>query len=256
MKKIFLFLFLAASITGFSQDNPMFSLHLVRVEGDLAAFEQVQKIYMQKVAQDAVDKGDISFWGFFKTYRLDGVDDEEIYNYLFIQGSQNVDALLSDKAAWWNNAPNVLTKKEQEMVESLSEKFTWVKDGRHVFAEEAGIGRGLGAYIQFNFATPKNLNGFITENQTLWHDYFDANMADMGMINWGVGRRIAPLSKDWSPVVTWDMFDTLASLMKFRVGVTLPEEIVSTTKMSEYNPNGWNASVIFENLIFAVPAQD
>ena len=81
-------------------------------------------------------------------------------------------------------------------------------------------------------------------------------MADMGMINWGVGRRIAPLSKDWSPVVTWDMFDTLASLMKFRVGVTLPEEIVSTTKMSEYNPNGWNASVIFENLIFAVPAQD
>ena len=111
MKKIFLFLFLAASITGFSQDNPMFSLHLVRVEGDLAAFEQVQKIYMQKVAQDAVDKGDISFWGFLKTYRLDGVDDEEIYNYLFIQGSQNVDALLSDKAAWWNNAPNVLTKK-------------------------------------------------------------------------------------------------------------------------------------------------
>ena len=40
-------------------------MHFVRIEGDLEAFETVLQNYIQKVAQNAVDKGDIVFWGFF-----------------------------------------------------------------------------------------------------------------------------------------------------------------------------------------------
>ena len=40
-------------------------MHFVQVEGDLSAFEEREKL-MQKVAQDAVDRGDISFWAFLK----------------------------------------------------------------------------------------------------------------------------------------------------------------------------------------------
>ena len=40
----------------------------------------------------------------------------------------------------------------------------------------------------------------------------------MNMVNWGVGRKIAPISQQWSTVVTWDMFESLEDLMKYRVG--------------------------------------
>ena len=39
-------------------------MHFVRIEGDLEAFETVLQNYIQKVAQNAVDKGDIVSWVF------------------------------------------------------------------------------------------------------------------------------------------------------------------------------------------------
>ena len=63
---------------------------------------------------------------------------------------------------------------------------------------------------------------FISENQTLWKNYFSSNMKKMNMVNWGVGRHIAPLSQRWSTVVTWDMFESLEDLMKYRIGVGPP----------------------------------
>jgi hypothetical protein len=48
------------------------------------------------------------------------------------------------------------------------------------------------------------------------------------------------------------MFDSLENLMKYRVGYTLPENIIEKSKMSEINPDGWNSSMIFESLSFAV----
>ncbi len=70
------------------------------------------------------------------------------------------------------------------------------------------------------------------------------------MVNWGVGRHIAPLSQRWSTVVTWDMFESLEDLMKYRIGVGPPTP--SKSKMSTYNPEGFRSSVIFQPLKFAV----
>ena len=64
MKKLFTLLLLVVSVTLSAQASQIYSMHIVRVEGDLEAFETVQKTYMQKVAQNAVDKGDISFGPF------------------------------------------------------------------------------------------------------------------------------------------------------------------------------------------------
>ena len=55
---------LLLSLTLSAQAYQTYSMHFVRIEGDLEAFETVQKMYMQKVAQNAVDKGDIVFWAF------------------------------------------------------------------------------------------------------------------------------------------------------------------------------------------------
>ena len=49
---------LLLSLTLSAQAYQTYSMHFVRIEGDLEAFETVQKMYMQKVAQNAVDKGE------------------------------------------------------------------------------------------------------------------------------------------------------------------------------------------------------
>ena len=61
MKKLLLALFLSLNFIGISQDKTIFSIHIVKVDGDLEAFEKVQKNYMQRVAKAAVEKGDIGF---------------------------------------------------------------------------------------------------------------------------------------------------------------------------------------------------
>ena len=40
-------------------------------------------------------------------------------------------------------------------------------------------------------------------------------MTKMGMVNWGVGRKIAPTGMNTASVSTWDMFDSLENLMKY-----------------------------------------
>ena len=77
MKKLFTIIILFACISVSAQAYQTYSMHFVRVEGDLEAFETVQKNYMQKIAQNAVDKGDISFWAFLKSVRMDNIDDEK-----------------------------------------------------------------------------------------------------------------------------------------------------------------------------------
>jgi len=249
MKKLLSIIVLFCSFTS-AQVYQTFSMHFVRIEGDLEAFEKVQSMYMQKVAQNAVEKGDIAFWAFLKRVRMDNIDDEEISNYLFVQSNKDISAMLSDKNQWWENAPNVLNKEEQELVAALQKSYEWTADHRHIFVDEVSIANGLGSFIQFNFARPKDLNGFISENQTLWKNYFSSNMKKMNMVNWGVGRHIAPLSQRWSTVVTWDMFESLEDLMKYRIGVGPPTP--SKSKMSIYNPEGFRNSVIFQPLKFAV----
>jgi hypothetical protein len=253
MKKIFFsFLVLFSVSLSFAQAYQVFSMHMVRVEGDLEAFEKVQSIYMQKVAQNAVENGDIAFWAFLKRVTMDNIDNEERMNYLFVQSNNGIDELFSEKNSWWNNASKVLSKSEQAKVEELSKGFKWTKDARLVFQDEVSIAKGLGKIIQFNFARPKDLNGFIAENQSLWKNHFDSNMEKMGMVNWGVGRKLAPLNSKWSTAVTWDMFNSLEELMKYRANATLDPMVAEQSKMATINPEGFTAQPIFQPIVFAV----
>ena len=148
------------SFTLSAQAYQTYSMHFVRIEGDLKAFETVQQMYMQKVAQNAVDNGDIVFWAFLRRVTMDNIDDEERKNYLFVQSNTDVATILSDKNEWWNNANSILSKEEQAIVDALSSKFTLVSDLRHIFQDEVSVIKGLGTHVKFNFASPKNLAVF------------------------------------------------------------------------------------------------
>ena len=247
MRKLFISMVLALSTFMIqAQEDGVYSMHFVRIEGNTADFEKVQSMYMQKVAKQATEKGDITFWAFLKHVTMDNIDDEERYNYVFIQSNTSIEAMLSEKNSWWNHAADVLSTEEQALVSALSATHTWTADSRHIYIDEVSIAKGLGGFIQFNFARPENVDGFIQENLTLWKPYFEKTMDSMGMVNWGVGRKLAPLGANWAKVSTWDMFNTLEDLMKYRIGYKLPADLLKKSKMKDHNPDGFMMTPIFQ----------
>lgn len=248
MKKLFYLLMIACTcLVGTAQDNFLFSIHAVQVEGDLEAFEKVESMYMQRVAQAAVDKGDIMGWSFNKSVHLDNINDEGKFNYIFLQFAPDIESMIGEQANWWNHAGKVLSKKEQEEVAELQKKFTWKKDVRVMYKVEDRLSEdyeGLVAF-QFNFAKPKNTAGFVEENKTLWKSFFQQNMKKMNLIGWGVATKIHPSGADWSDVMTWDVFKNLTDLYKSRIGIdglTYPQ---GESKMNEYNPDGFSERPIY-----------
>ena len=114
------------SLISFSQNEQIVTMHAVLIEGDLKAFEEVETMYMQKVAQKATERGDISAWNFLKALQFDSLNDESNFNYLFVQGNSSIEKTLDPKNSWWNLASEVLSLDEQKRVEELRSKFTCI----------------------------------------------------------------------------------------------------------------------------------
>jgi hypothetical protein len=233
----------------------VFSLHTVKIEGDLKAFEKLETELNAKAAQEAVNKGDIIYWGLFKIQQFNQLEIPGEYNYVFVQWANSIDDLLGPKSAWWLNASKVLTPLEIEQTKSLQASFKWTKDMRNIFVvdDEAYEAGGHAEYFQFNFGRPVDKAGFIAENKALWKPFFVKNMSKMNMKVWGVGRRLTFPTKDtsYNTIMSWDGFTSLEDIMKFRIGGTpLPgyAEVIQKSKMTTYIPEGFTYSPIFKVL--------
>lgn len=244
MKRITTCLLLLFTVAIWAQEGAIITMHAVLIEGDTEAFETVQTKYYQKVAQSAVNDGDIAAWNFLRAVRLDGMNDEEEYNYMFVQGNSSVAATLSAKNAFWNNAEKVLSKKEFKELQELQTKFTWKKDVRVMYRIDSGLWMVSSAddyvnsIIQFNFARPANSTAFLQENKELWKPFFHENGSKMNMISWGTGQKIHPTGADWAAVMSWDMFSSLEDLFNYRLGdgINWPAD---QSNMAEINPDGF-----------------
>lgn len=236
-----LFLFSTNSI---SQEGAIVTMHAALVEGDLKAFEEAETKYMKKLAQHAADKGDILAWNLLKAVRLDGINDEEQYNYMFVQSNKTVEDILDPKNMFWNLADSVLTEQEQAELAKLREKFTWTKDVHVVYRIDSGLWMANdasdyeGSVIQFNFAKPKDAPAFLAENASLWKPFFKENGSKMNMLSWGAGAKIHPTGDEWASVMTWDMFSSLSDLFKYRLGDDIDYPL-DKSNMGEINPEGF-----------------
>ena len=254
MKKIISILAIVLISINVVQAQRVFSLHAVRVEGNVQNFEKAQMI-QSKVAQAAVNNGDMSGWILLQIVKMDGVDDENGYNYAFAQAANSIDQLLDPKFAWWNNSSKVLSKSEQDDLAQLSTSFKWTKDERNVFVTEDEL-RGGGAYVQFNFGRPVNVAGFVSENKALWKPFFKDNMAKLNMGGWGIARRLTTgTSLGSTTIMTWDTFKSINDLMKFRIGFPLPKEMQDKSKMAQYMPDGFTSQPIFKVLGYTTAAK-
>jgi len=238
MKKIISLLAIVLISIHVAQAQRVYSVHSIRVEGNLQNFEKAQMI-QSKVAQASVNSGDMSGWIFLQAVQMDGVDDENGFNYVFAQSANSIDQLLDPKFAWWNNNAKVLSKSEQDELALLTTSFKWTKDERNIFFTEDFL-PGAGEYVQFNYGRPANVTGFITENKALWKPFFKDNMAKFNMGGWGIARRLTSgTSLGNTSIMTWDVFKSLNDLMKYRIGFALPKELLDKSKMAQYDPNGF-----------------
>ena len=253
MKKIILIIAVIFTVQ-LTNAQRVYSLHAVKIEGNTDAFEKVETELNAKVAQDAVNKGDVLYWGLFKVNKFNTSVEPGEYNYVWVQWANSIEDLLSAKSSWWNNSSKVLTLEEIDQIKSLSSTYKAVKDERNIFVveDQASDNNGPSPYFQFNFGRPANVSGFIEENKSLWKPFFVKNMSKMNMKGWGVARRLTfpSLETSQSTVMSWDSFSSLEDLMKYRIGLNITgyNEVIQKSKMNIYMPNGFSYAPVFKVL--------
>lgn len=208
MKRNILFIFL---LTFYSVSSQIAVFHPVQVPGDqIETFEKIQTEYVQKIAQDAVDKGNLGAWALLKAFNATSED----YNYLWVHLYQDVDQVV-DKFTWWANSEEVLGIKPDILYGDIDTKA----DRRYFYKMELAIdGDSDGEWVILNFGNPDNVEQFLKDSEKIVMPHFEKMMNKSGMLGWGVATKITPQGKnsqggDYATAMTYDIYDNLKSVM-------------------------------------------
>ncbi len=208
MKRNILFIFL---LTFYSVSSQIAVFHPVQVPGDqIETFEKIQTEYVQKIAQDAVDKGNLGAWALLKAFNATSED----YNYLWVHLYQDVDQVV-DKFTWWANSEEVLGIKPDILYGDIDTKA----DRRYFYKMELAIdGDSDGEWVILNFGNPDNVEQFLKDSEKIVMPHFEKMMNKSGMLGWGVATKITPQGKnsqggDYATAMTYDIYDNLKNVM-------------------------------------------
>ena len=208
MKRNILFIFL---LTFYSVSSQIAVFYPVQVPGDqVETFEKIQTEYVQKIAQDAVDKGNLGAWALLKAFNATSED----YNYLWVHLYQDVDQVV-DKFTWWVNSEEVLGIKPDILYGDIDAKA----DRRYFYKMELAInGDSDGEWVILNFGNPDNVDQFLKDSEKIVMPHFEKMMNKSGMLGWGVATKITPQGKnsqggDYATAMTYDIYDNLKNVM-------------------------------------------
>ena len=208
MKRNILFIFL---LTFYSVSSQIAVFHPVQVPGDqIETFEKIQTEYVQKIAQDAVDNGNLGAWALLKAFNATSED----YNYLWVHLYQDVDQVV-DKFTWWANSEEVLGIKPDILYGDIDAKA----DRRYFYKMELAInGDSDGEWVILNFGNPDNVEQFLKDSEKIVMPHFEKMMNKSGMLGWGVATKITPQGKnsqggDYATAMTYDIYDNLKNVM-------------------------------------------
>jgi hypothetical protein len=208
MKRNILFIFL---LTFYSVSSQIAVFHPVQVPGDqVETFEKIQTEYVQKIAQDAVDKGNLGAWALLKAFNATSED----YNYLWVHLYQDVDQVV-DKFTWWANSEEVLGIKPDILYGDIDAKA----DRRYFYKMELAInGDSDGEWVILNFGNPDDVEQFLKDSEKIVMPHFEKMMNKSGMLGWGVATKITPQGKnsqggDYATAMTYDIYDNLKNVM-------------------------------------------
>ncbi|MDA9879473.1 hypothetical protein N9D15_04355 [Flavobacteriaceae bacterium] len=208
MKKIILVTFLSFAFISYSQ---IAAYHMVYVKAeDQPKFESIEKNYMSKMAQAAVNDGQFSYWALEKLIHpmvpIGGKLNFGLVGnwYQFVIVYPNMKSYLNS-GPWWANAGEKLGVP-QEMLSYNAEQ-----GGMYVWTiEDSVFGSQPAKFSVYNFGFAEEAQTFL-DNQKPYMKNFENQMKknEKGRAGWVSGHRLSPKNFGEHNVMTWDGFLTL-----------------------------------------------
>ena len=241
MKKL-LFLSLALySFLTFGQNVVVIEYRHVESE-DIAEFESKEMNYWTKVKQKGIDDGYMLASAFFRLIDAGRIDDKTMPTHAFVHVYKDFMQLVNS-TKMWSNTEKILGM-EQSLV-STNDISTTMRIQRYKLIDEILPLREF-KYAVWNYAKPKDFNGFVNENLKLWKPYFQKKVGKNGLAGYGILARVHPQGMEQSSVLTYDHYTDLASAMQALSPMDYDQSIISKSKMSEYDPDGFRYRVLLE----------
>ena len=244
MKHLFKYVLLFMSTIVMGQN--VIEVHYRRVDSDkIAEFEYKENKYWSKVKQAAINDGNLLATAFFRVADAGIVDDPTMPTHAFVLVFKDFEQLANSKSIW-ANAGKVLDVDPSTVGTDEISKTLMVQ--RYKLIDELPLQEFK--YAVWNYSKPKDLRGFVDENIKLWKPHFKKNLGKNGYAGWGIFARVYPQGMNESSVLTYDHYTTLASAMNALSPMDYDQTIVSKSKMSEYDPNGFRYRVLLELIEF------
>ena len=236
MKNIFYLIALFFSLSVSSQ-HYMITFVNVPAENE-EEFINIETEYWANSKKANIDAGNQLAWGLVRKV---GGNPNNSWTHAFINVFESAEKMTSPGVGPSDNLSSSLITNGT--LSSYQADFHWV-----VKSSIPQSGERLdGQVTVWNFARPKNIIGFINENNNLWKPFFENN--DTGRISWGVGLKLNPRSNDLSTVMTWDGYPNIAEALN-SLDIDLDFIPPRGSKMDEYDPDGWTAQVIVQDIMW------
>ena len=242
MKKIhYLILLFLVSFLMFGQN--VVEIHYRHVPAEhIAEFEAKEMNHWSKVKQNAIDNGDLLATAFFRVADAGLIEDESTPTHAFVLVYKNFEQ-LANSINIWSTAEEVLGMDPSYVSTDEISKVMMIQ--RYKLIDEILPLREF-KYAVWNYAKPKDLNGFVNENLKLWKPYFQKKLGKNGLAGYGILARVYPQGMDQSSILTYDHYTDLASAMQALSPMDYDQSILSKSKMSEYDPDGFRYRVLLE----------
>jgi hypothetical protein len=239
---IFLFLF-----TTFIFSQNVVEIHYRHVPSQhIAEFEAKEMDHWSKVKQNAIDSGDLLATAFFRVTDAGLVEDERTPTHAFVLVYKDFDQLAKSNKIW-SSAEKVLGMNPSYISTDDISKVMMIQ--RYKLIDELSPLREF-KYAVWNYSKPKDMGGFVNENLKLWKPYFEKRVGKNGLAGWGILARVYPQGMDQSSLLSYDHYTDLSSAMKALSPMDFDQSILSKSKMSEYDPDGFRYRVLLELLQF------
>tara|TARA_X000001036_G_scaffold44388_1_gene35460 strand:+ start:3101 stop:3853 length:753 start_codon:yes stop_codon:yes gene_type:complete len=243
MKKIFFLSLALFSIIMYGQNVVVIEYRHVSSE-HIAEFEAKEMNHWSKVKQNGIDQGHMLASAFFRVADAGRIDDNTVPTHAFVHVYKDFEQLANSSKVW-SNAEEILGM-DQSIV-STEDISTTMRIQRYRLIDEILPLREF-KYAVWNYAKPKDLNGFVNENLKLWKPYFQKKLGKNGLAGYGILARVYPQGMEQSSILTYDHYTDLASAMKALSPMDYDSSILSKSKMSEYDPDGFRYRVLVELL--------
>ncbi|MGI9312628.1 MAG: hypothetical protein ACR2O9_03715 [Alphaproteobacteria bacterium] len=243
MKKLFFLSLALFSIVMYGQNVVVIEYRHVSSE-HIAEFEAKEMNHWSKVKQNGIDQGHMLASAFFRVADAGRIDDNTVPTHAFVHVYKDFEQ-LENSSKVWSNAEEILGM-DQSIV-STEDISTTMRIQRYKLIDEILPLREF-KYAVWNYAKPKDLNGFVNENLKLWKPYFQKKLGKNGLAGYGILARVYPQGMEQSSILTYDHYTDLASAMKALSPMDYDSSILSKSKMSEYDPDGFRYRVLVELL--------